>query len=176
MASRSASHSRTPSSISVNSNVTKPSVTPTHPLCTRSRAHGARFSSRSIGKLHPPITLNEYVCLRREPAAVSGRAAPARSRLLADGACGFAVKVEQGDEAGGGGKPENHEGPVFANERRLPHLELTQRDRGLGGRVGVDQGDLIARSGKNAGGSFRRAQHEPAGNNSSVHRSRGRKA
>ena len=32
MASRSASHSRTPPSISVNSNVTKPAASPTYPL------------------------------------------------------------------------------------------------------------------------------------------------
>ena len=72
--------------------------------------------------------------------------------------------MEQGDEAGGGKKPENHERPVFANERSLPEVELTQRDRGPGALVNVDRGNLIARSGKNAYGSFRRAQHEPASN------------
>jgi hypothetical protein len=84
--------------------------------------------------------------------------------------------MEQGDEAGGGSEPENHEGPVFANERSLPEVELTQRDRGPGGLVGVDGGNLITRSGKNAGGSFRRAQHEPADNNGGAHRGGGREA
>ena len=33
--------------------------------------------------------------------------------------------MEQGDEGGGGKKPEKHEEPVFANETSLPEAELT---------------------------------------------------
>ena len=84
--------------------------------------------------------------------------------------------MEQGDEGCGGTKPENHEEPVFANETSLPEAELTQRDRGPAGLAVADHGNLIARSGKNADGSFRRAQLEPAENNSSAHHSGCRKA
>jgi len=79
--------------------------------------------------------------------------------------------MEQGDEACGGGEPENHEEPVFANETSLPEVELIQRDRGPGGLVDIEGGNLIARSGKNADGSFRRAQRESASNNSNAHHS-----
>ena len=65
--------------------------------------------------------------------------------------------MEQGDEDCGDTKPEKHEEPVFANETSLPEAELTQRDRGPAGRAVADHGNLIARSGKNAASSFRRA-------------------
>src|ERR1700733_5043509 len=39
-----------------------------------------------------------------------------KGEQLQAGTRGFAVQMEQGDEACGGNKPENHEGPVFAHK------------------------------------------------------------